>query len=132
MPQSSHERTVFGRYAAELFGTLFLYAAVLTIALNLGYPMKNGLEKTLVMVTPMGPFLLAIWVIVRMLRRVDEYVRLTILENVAIAAAVTAAATFTYGFMENAGFPKLSMFSVWPIMGTAWVITACVRLTVGR
>jgi hypothetical protein len=49
------------------------------------------------------------------------------LEDVAVAAAVTAGASLTYGFLENAGFPKLSMFVVWPVMGAVWFALACIR-----
>jgi hydrogenase-4 membrane subunit HyfE len=132
MEKSSHERKVFSRYNAELFGALILYGIVLTITIYVGEPLKNGLEKTLILITPMGPFLLMIWVIVRLLRRVDEYLRLTILENVSIAAAVTAATTFTYGFMENAGYPRVSMFAVWPVMGAAWILVGVIRCALDR
>ena len=40
----------------------------------------------------------------------------------ALQAFGTALLTFTYGFLETTGFPKLSMFFVWPLMGAFWVI----------
>ena len=58
------------------------------------------------------------------IRRSDEFIRKTTLEHIAIAAAITAGWTFTYGFLENAGFPRLSMFTVWPVMGAAWALLA--------
>ncbi len=57
----------------------------------------------------------------------DEFVRLRSLESIAVAAAVTAGLTFTYGFLESAGFPRLSMFWVWGIMGFTWGIHTCLR-----
>jgi hypothetical protein len=62
-------------------------------------------------------FGLMIRAIARHVARIDEYQRLRLLEGVALAAAVTGAVTFSYGFLETAGFPKLSMFSVWVVMG---------------
>jgi hypothetical protein len=47
-------------------------------------------------------------------------------EHLAIAAAVTAAITFAYGFLELAGFPRLSMFFVWPLMAVAWLATTII------
>ena len=44
------------------------------------------------------------------------------LEALALAFVGTALLTFTYGFLETTGFPKLSMFFVWPLMGAFWVI----------
>jgi hypothetical protein len=108
------------QYYKELTGALLLYALVLSVALTLGQRMSPGVAQTALYVSPMLPFLLAVWAIVRQIHRSDEFVRKTTLEHVAIAAAVTAGWTFTYGFLENAGFPKISMFTVWPVMGAVW------------
>ena len=54
------------------------------------------------------------------------------LESIAIGAAVTAALSLTYGFLESAGFPKLSMFWVWPVMGLVWGLHACLRCVFTR
>ena len=35
---------------------------------------------------------------------------------------IDRAITFGYGVMANAGAPRLSMFSVWPLMGTMWIV----------
>ncbi|MEP7300015.1 MAG: hypothetical protein ABI699_00680 [Caldimonas sp.] len=107
-------------YLAELSGSLVLYALVLSATLVVGRTLPEGALRTAVSVSPMLPLLLVVWVIVRQIRRADEFIRKITLEHLAIAAAVTAGWTFTYGFLENAGFPKLSMFTVWPVMGAAW------------
>lgn len=115
------------RYYRELTGALVLYAIVLVAALTFGQRTAPGAAQTLLYVSPMVPFLLAVWAIVRQIRRSDEFVRKTTLEHVAVAAAVTAGWTFTYGFLENAGWPRLSMFTVWPVMGAVWGVLACVE-----
>jgi hypothetical protein len=112
------------RYYRELTGALILYAIVLVAALTIGRRMPPGAAQTLLYVSPMLPFLLAVWAIVRQIRRSDEFIRRTTLEHLAVAAAVTAGWTFTYGFLENAGYPRLSMFIVWPVMGTVWAVLA--------
>src|SRR2546427_6769491 len=66
-------------------------------------------------------FALAVRAIVRLVRDTDEFLRKSMLEQLAIAAAGTAGITFTYGFLEMAGFSQLSMFIVWPLMGALWV-----------
>jgi hypothetical protein len=71
--------------------------------------------------------MLAVRAIVRQIRRSDEFMRKMLVEHVAITAAVTAGWTFTYGFLENAGYPKLSMFTVWPAMGAVWAILTIVE-----
>ncbi len=54
------------------------------------------------------------------------------LENIALAAALTAGVTFTYGFMETAGFPKLSMFVVWCVLCGAFGVASLVRAWMNR
>lgn len=109
-------------YFKEMAGAMALYAIVLVLALTFGRRIPPGPLQTVVYISPMVPFLLAIWAVVRQIRRSDEFMRKTVVEQVAISAAVTAGWTFTYGFLENAGFPKLSMFTVWPAMGAVWAI----------
>ena len=82
--------------------------------------------------SPAIPLLFAVWAIVRQFGRMDEFVRLRSLENFAIAAAVTACVSFTYGFLEGAGYPKLSMFWVWGVTGLTWGAVAGLRCLVSR
>jgi hypothetical protein len=123
----THEKRINALYMRELGGALMFYAAVLYGALTFGPAMPDGALKTAVMLTPMLPVLLAAWAIARHLARVDEYARKMVLECIAIAFAVTAGVTFTYGFLENVGFPRLSMFVIWPLMGGT-----CVAVSIAR
>jgi hypothetical protein len=49
------------------------------------------------------------------------------LETIAIAFAITGGVTFTYGFLENAGYARLSMFTVWGVMGLSWGLASLFR-----
>ncbi|TBU72195.1 hypothetical protein DNK10_21850 [Pseudomonas daroniae] len=40
----------------------------------------------------------------------------------AITFVGTALLTFSYGFLEVAGFPRLSMFFVWPVLASLWAL----------
>lgn len=124
---SAHERKAGRRYLFELFGTLAIYTALLTASIRFGRLMDAGLLKLAVLVSPMIGFLLMIWVVARQFARMDEYVRRVLLENIAIGAAITASATFTYGFLETAGYPLQSMFSVWMVLGGSVGVVTCVR-----
>jgi hypothetical protein len=127
-----HQRKIFIRYFLEMLGGFIFYAIVLTFALTVGPSMHHGIGRTLVLVSPMLPFLLVVWAVVRQFRRLDEYFRLISLESIAIAFGVTAGFAVTYGFLENAGFPRLSMFRVWEVMMSVWAVVAIVRSMVGR
>ena len=119
-------------YSREMTGALLAYAVLLVAALTFGRPMADGPLRTAVLLTPMAGFALMIWAMARHLRRIDEYLRQSMLESVAIAAAITAGLTFTYGFLENAGYPRLSMFAVWPLMAMAWGLTNGLRAWLAR
>jgi len=119
------------KYYLELGLSFVFYAVALILAMHFGYRMHRGLLRTLILVAPMIPCLFATWAIVRQFRRMDEYQRLKATEDVVISAAVTALVTVTYGFFENAGFPRLTMFVVWPIMGGTWFVCSMCRLIAG-
>lgn len=124
------EKDAARMYRRELWGSIAIYAAILVLAIRFGRPMEAGMPRTLVLVSPMLGFGVALWAVIRHFGRMDEYVRRTQLENIAMAAAVTAGLSFTYGFLETAGFPPLSMFSVWITMGGAWALITQLRCRV--
>jgi hypothetical protein len=123
----THEWRIQLRYMIEMLAAFLFYAVVLVISIDVGRPMRAGLERALIEVSPMVPVLVVIAVIARHFRRLDEYCRLRALESMAISFAVTAGWTFTYGFLENSGFPRLSMFTVWEVMGPVWALVAIFR-----
>jgi hypothetical protein len=126
------ERAIRNAYLKELFGSLAVYMVVLFAAIHWGKPMPEGWLRTVVLLSPMIGFLLMIWAIARHIGRIDEYMRQLILETLSISAAITAAITFSYGFLETAGYPKISMFTVWTIMGASWAVVCGVRWLLNR
>ena len=127
-PKYSETERKAGRvYLRELFGSIGVYMALLIPSVMYGPAMDAGVFKTAAMVSPMLGFFLMIWAIARQVGRMDEYQRGVMLETFAIAAAVTAGVTFTYGFLENAGYPRLSMFAVWGVMGSSWLVVGLFR-----
>jgi hypothetical protein len=71
-------------------------------------------------VLPIIPIWLVLLVIVRHYRRIDELERLKLLENVAIAAGITACLTTSYSLLEDVGLPKLAITWAWPTLATCW------------
>jgi hypothetical protein len=126
------EREGRRKYQLELGGSMVIYLLVLFGALSIGKRMEPGLLRTALLLTPIIPVLLAIWAIARQFKRMDEFIRLRTLESLAIAAAVTAGLSLTYGFLEGAGYPRLSMFWVWPVMGFVWGGFECLRCLIRR
>ena len=122
-----HEKRVARTYRLELWTAIAVYVVLLVASIRYGRPMDDGPLRTIVLLAPMIGFGLMIRAIARHVARIDEYQRLRLLESVALAFAITGAVTFSYGFLETAGFPKLSMFSVWIVMGASWALVNLVR-----
>ena len=70
----------------------------------------------------MIPIIFTIRAIVNFLTNTDEMEREIQLKSLAISLAGTAFVTFTYGFLEGVGLPKISMFFVWPVIAFLWVV----------
>lgn len=126
------QKQVVTRYRREMAASLVLYIVLLTTSIQYGRPMPDGLVRTVFLFSPMLGFLGMIRAIVRHVNGIDEYQRKFILDTWAVAAALTAAITFSYGFLETAGYPKISMFSVWMIMCGSWAVTCLARCAVKR
>jgi len=120
------------RYKVELGISMVLYMLALFGSLYYAKPMEEGAARTLLLLLPVIPMALAVWAIARHFGRMDEYLRLRSLEGLAVAAAITAGLSVTYGFLESAGFPKVTMFWVWTVMGFVWGAYACLRCLISR
>lgn len=99
-------------YVASLFGLQFLLVGWV----------EDDTARIAVSLVPMLPAIFLCGVIVRAIRDMDELQRKVQFEALALAFAGTALITFGYGFLEGAGLPRLSMFIVWPVMATLWVV----------
>lgn len=127
MIRTSHEKRVGNLYLCELGVSMLLYTVLLVAAIRFGQPMEVGALRTVFLLSPMIGFGLMLWAIARHLNRVDEYMRTVMLESFALAAGVTAGLSFTYGFLESAGYPRLPMFTVWMVMCGTTVLVCLVR-----
>jgi hypothetical protein len=98
------------------------YAITLIISLRLlAWGIDDRAARIAISLAPMIPALLLCMSIVGIIRRSDEMQRRLQLEAFAFGFAGIALATFSYGFLENAGFPRLSAFTVWPVMCGLWL-----------
>jgi len=126
------ERDANRKYRFELGAALVAYLLAVYGSVVAARPLEPGLARTLLVLVPVLPMAFAVWAVARHFRRMDEFQRLRSLEGVAIGAAITAGLSLTYGFLESAGFPKLSMFWVWPVMGFSWGLFGCLRCAFTR
>jgi len=121
------EREATRKYLIEFGGAMAAYLVVLFFSLRFAKQLDGGLVRTLLLLSPMIPVALALWAFMRQLKRMDEFVRLRSLQALALAGGVTAGFTLTYGFLENAGLPRISTFTVWMVFGGSWAIVSCAQ-----
>jgi hypothetical protein len=119
-------------YLWEFGASMAIYALILVAAARLDPLVPAGLWRTVVGVSPMIGYGLMTWAVARHFRRIDEYIRQLQLECIAVAAAVTSGLSFTYGFLEGSGYPRLSMFVVMPVLFGLWGALLCIRTWRGR
>lgn len=121
------------RYTIELMGCFMAYAILLVLSPRL---LAQGVDdqtlRVVITLLPVIPAVFICWVVLRGLFRVDEMQRKLQFEALAFSFAGTALITLGYGFLENVGYPKLSMFAVWPIMAALWGLGGVIgRLRIG-
>ena len=117
------EREATRKYLIEFGGAMASYLCVLFLSLSLAKQVEDGLARTLLLLSPMIPVALVLWAFMRQLKRMDEFVRLRSLRALAVAGGITAGFALTYGFLENAGLPRISMFTVWLVFGGSWAVS---------
>ena len=107
----------------ELVATLLVYGLVLVGSIELLQNVKIAAPwRDVIALSPMVAAIAMAWVILRELRRMDELQRRIQLEALGFSFAGTAILTFSSGFLEGLGYPRLSMFTVWPMLAVLWMV----------
>jgi hypothetical protein len=118
------QKHVMRRYLRELLVALSIYIVILVASISI-------LERTelpkiwqvVITLLPAVPVAFVILAIMRMLIDSDELQQRIQLFATAFSAALTGFITFSYGFLENVGFPKFSTFLVFPMLILIWGIS---------
>lgn len=110
------------RYLVEFTFALLVYLVAVLLSSWLMLGMDSIAGRIAVSLIPVVPMIAMALVVIRQLRRLDELAQRIQLNALGIAFVCTALITFSYGFLEVAGLPRLSMFMVWPIMAGVWLI----------
>ncbi|OLU26432.1 hypothetical protein BVH03_16620 [Pseudomonas sp. PA15(2017)] len=100
------------------------YATAVVVSALLLVNLPEGGLRTLCALLPVPPLIAVAVTVVAQVRQLDELARSIHFEALAIAFVGTALITFSYGFLETAGFPRLSMFFVWPVLASLWALGA--------
>ncbi len=112
------------RYAWGQFAAGMVLYAVLVAVTSLTVD-RFDLSRPYLVILALVPMIPAVWAMlgwVRVIRSFDELQRRIVGEGLYWSLGLTAALTFSYGFLEKyADFPPLSMFFVWPTICVTYI-----------
>jgi len=113
------------RYVRDMLVAMLLYFIILTVSLTI--LKQDWIELRwfiiLISLTPALPVAFVLVAILRSIRDSDELQQRIQLMATALSAALTGFITFSYGFLENVGFPKFPTFFVFPMLIMIWGIS---------
>lgn len=115
------------RYTAELAAVMGLFTVLLFVRRPLLHLDPGPLLKAAILLSPALPLWGAFWVIVRHYRRLDEYLKLELLQIIAVCAGIAACLTSSYGFAKDAfGLAPVSIEYSWNVLALCWVVATFV------
>ncbi len=117
------------RYVLEFSGSMLAYVVVQVVSLMFLRENPDSPWRIPVTVAPVIPIVFMMLAVVRFLRRMDEMLRHLHLEAVVIAYIATLIVCFSYGFLENVGFPSFNTMWIGFAMILFWSIG---QLVAGR
>ena len=111
------------RYLREFIYSMIAYILTLALSLiGLGFfaDYRINMARIIVSLTPVIPIIFMIISFLKYLNSIDELQQKIQLLAIGFAAGVTSLLTFSYGFLENVGFPPISLLWVFPVMILLW------------
>jgi low affinity Fe/Cu permease len=119
-----NQKNLMRRYSKELLWSMVAYTIILIASLTV---LKNyefsKFWQIVISLSPAIPVAFVILAIMRLLIDSDELQQRVQLLATSFSAAVTGLVTFSYGFLENVGFPKFPTFLIFPMLIAIWGIS---------
>lgn len=106
----------------RLVGAIAVYAIVLTASLLLLDTDLDQPWRTVAALVPVVPVVYLVWLVVDRVRSLDEYWQQVHLTALPIAFLGSLVVAFTWGFLENAGFPPFDGFGMFSIMAGLYLL----------
>ena len=116
-------KQVMRRYVKEFLIAMSAYVVMLILSISILNRVElPKLWQVVISLAPAVPVAFVIFSIMRLLIDSDELQQRVQLLATSFAAALTGLITFSYGFLENVGFPKFPTFFIFPLMIVLWGI----------
>lgn len=109
------------RYLREFFFAMSLYVVALIASVTSLkiFEFARGWQ-IVISLAPALPVVFVIIALMRLLMNGDELQQRVHLLATTFSAVLTGLITFSYGFLENVGFPKLPTFAIFPMLFLLW------------
>jgi len=111
-----------GAYLREFGAAMLAYTVILPLSTHFVAANPQTAWRVPMALAPVVPVVFVLWAVIRQVRRMDELQRQMQFEALVFAFSGAALLTFSYGFLENVGWPHLSYLYVLPLMATLWGI----------
>ena len=109
------------KYTPEFLFAMLLYVAVLVATrLVLKGAALEGFALATVALLPALPAVLATYIFMRHYATMDELYKRVHLEAFASGALFVGLASFSLGFLEDAGLPRISLIWILPALIACW------------
>src|SRR5574340_264378 len=106
----------------QMITAMAAYAVLLILSILLIKANPDAWWRFPVALLPVLPTIFGVMAYLRALRAMDELQQRIQLEALAFSVGCTGSLTFTYGFLENVGFPTLSWVYIFPMLAAFWGI----------
>lgn len=114
------------RYMREFWLSIVAYVLILFASI---YGLDHGVSgfaRYVVAIVPVLPVVAVFIAVVRWLQATDEYQRQTTITAMAIAGGATALINVTYGLLEMAGLPKMSVWITYTLFMVIWLVATLI------
>ncbi|MFN8411415.1 MAG: hypothetical protein U0Z26_03405 [Anaerolineales bacterium] len=116
-----NQNQVMKRYYKEFFSAIGAYTIVLigSISILKAFDLPKA-AQIIIAIIPVLPIVFVIIAITRALRDSDELQQKVQYSAIMFSAVATGLITFSYGLLENVGFPPFPTIWVLPMMFMLW------------
>ncbi|HMR98398.1 MAG TPA: hypothetical protein PKE62_04005 [Anaerolineales bacterium] len=115
------QKRYFKEFGISMGFYVVLLIASISILTNVELP---KVAQIVIALIPVVPTIFVLIAVMRALRDSDELQQKIQLQAVTFSAIVTGLITFSYGFLENVGFPHFPTLFVFPLLFALWGIGA--------
>lgn len=115
------QKMYFKEFGISMGFYVVLLIASISVISNVELPKA---VQVVIALIPVIPTIFVVIAVMRALRDSDELQQRIQLQAVTFSAIVTGLITFSYGFLENIGFPHFPSLFIFPLMIALWGIGA--------